>query len=120
VNFEIILPYLGCTANDHVNWWQKAARAKDVREATKLQAQSQRHEKATASTVSVVYRVVWPKGKRRMDWDNLATALKPLQDGLVDAGVIWRDGPDWVTAVSYEQSRGTLPGIVVVVSVTPS
>lgn len=38
-----------------------------------------------------------PRDKRRRDADNLVATLKPCLDGLVDAGVIEDDTPEFVT-----------------------
>ena len=41
-------------------------------------------------------------GVKMLDADNLASAFKPVLDGLKDAGVIVDDAPGWLT-VEYRQ-----------------
>lgn len=69
---------------------------KEVRTVTAyLVAQAQ---VPTLSHISVELHYV-PRDKRRRDPLNLVATLKPIEDGIVDAGVIPDDTPTYLTPV---------------------
>ena len=49
----------------------------------------------------VTVRFTWVEGNRRRDIDNVAFAKKFVLDGLVQAGVIGNDTPQYVTCLLY-------------------
>jgi hypothetical protein len=105
-SFFIPLHDLGYTLNSRVHWSKKKARAAAVRSLAALYAEKWvRTWGRSVGPVSIAYRVVWTKGRRRLDVDNLIGALKPVTDGLKDAGVLVKDSPDWLTSISAAQSR---------------
>lgn len=59
----------------------------------------------TECIVEVLF-VVPRKGRR--DWDNLASTIKPLLDGLVDSGVIVDDSQECIVTISLwiEHQKG--------------
>lgn len=76
------------TANQRMHWRKKAAITKDVRTAARLAAH--RIPDLGRCEVTLTWFV---KDRRRRDADNLISTLKPLCDGLVDAGVVQDDTP---------------------------
>lgn len=91
-------------ANDRFSHWAVKARlVRDIRTATKLLAH--RLPELGRIRVSLVWIVT---DKRRRDGgENVTPTLKPMIDGLVDAGVVTDDTPDLVERVMptirYEQ-----------------
>lgn len=77
---------LGGNARGH---WAKAyAEHKTLREAARLYAQQQlRGVRFGGRTIATV-RVFTPRPGIRRDWDNYLKRLKPVWDGIVDAGVV--------------------------------
>lgn len=74
--------------NDRLHWRAKAARVQTIRNAAALAVRS--HQQANRIRVTLHY---FPKDGRRRDADNLVATLKPLCDGIVDAGVVPDDDP---------------------------
>lgn len=80
--------------NDRQHWRAKAATVKSVRATATLLARSYRPTPRERAIVTLHYR---PRDNRRRDNLNLAATLKPITDGLVDAGVLTRgDSSAWV------------------------
>ena len=90
----IRLPYTKppLNLNDRMHWRKKAAVVKAVRAYVGGMAIYMK----PFQTVRVELHYV-PRDKRRRDADNLVATLKPCLDGLVDAGVIRDDSPEYVT-----------------------
>jgi hypothetical protein len=110
-SFEIRLNQLGVNANERVHWAARHRRNRDVRETSKAFAGAAirwRPRDYMASKAALRYTVTWPKGKRRLnDPDNLLGQLKPVTDGIRDAGLIQDDSPRWLTLLPVEQEKGT-------------
>jgi crossover junction endodeoxyribonuclease RusA len=82
-------------ANDRMHWRQKAALTKRVRETTAWRVKALGIPPARHLTVQLHYA---PGDKRkRRDPANLCATSKPAIDGLVDAGLVPDDTPEWVT-----------------------
>jgi len=81
------------TANKSYHWREKARLTKDIRQATALLAH--RIPPLGKCRVSLVWVVT--DGRRRDGGENVTPTLKPMIDGLVDAGVVLDDTPDLVT-----------------------
>lgn len=80
------------TANQRLHWASKAQRVKALREWAKVTFRS---TDDWAAPVSV--RLDWyVPDKRRRDVDNTVPTLKALCDGLVDAGVVPDDTPQFM------------------------
>ena len=95
------------TANGRYNHWSKARLNKDVRLATKLLAR--RIPFLGHIRVSLVWVV---KDHRRRDGgENITPTLKPMIDGLVDAGIVLDDTPDLVERIMpvVEFRQGATP-----------
>lgn len=79
--------------NDRSHWRVKAKTTKRVREWV---AQSAWYSVPPCAAAVVELHYV-PRDARRRDRDNLVATLKPCMDGLVDAGVIPDDTPEYLT-----------------------
>lgn len=120
VSFPVTLPYLGYSLNESVHWAARGQRASVVRQLAAKWAVMGIDGKGALTPVKVHYDVMWGKGMRRRDLDNLVGMLKPVTDGLVDAGAIYRDDPEWLTGISAAQSRWKGAMVIVTATVTPS
>lgn len=76
------------------HWAQKAKLVRAVRSEAKLRAKHLKIGPLDGCTVELHYQ---PRDKRRRDADNLIPTLKALCDGLVDAGIVPDDTPDYMT-----------------------
>lgn len=87
--WEFGLPFTTqLSLNDRKHWAVKMKDVKEWRDAAHVLA---RHFKVPPCRRIVVELHLYPKGERRRDPDNLVASLKPLIDGLVDAGVVADD-----------------------------
>lgn len=82
--------------NHREHWAVKAKRVKEVRQATALLARQAGVPRLNRITVELHY---CPRDKRRRDPLNLVALLKPIEDGLVDAGVIPDDNPHYLEPI---------------------
>lgn len=66
-------------------------------------------------TVTLIWTV---KDKRRRDTENPVATLKPICDGLVDAGLVPDDTPNWMTkhmpVIEYAPDK--TPGVRITVT----
>lgn len=96
--FELPVPLLGdkpaLSANQRLHWAEKARRTAMVRQAVAWRA---REQKIGQQGHVVVQLHFVPRDQRRRDPSNLTATQKPCVDGLVDAGVVKDDSPEWVT-----------------------
>jgi len=79
--------------NDRMHWRKKAGITKIIRRDICNAAAN--HIALLGWAVVELHYV--PRDKRRRDRDNLVATLKPCMDGLVDAGVIPDDTPEYLT-----------------------
>ena len=95
------------TANKSYHWRAKAKLTKEIRQATKLLA----HLIPALGKIHVSLVWVVKDHIRRDGGENVAPTLKPMIDGLVDAGVVVDDSPQYVIRdmpkVQYE--KGATP-----------
>jgi crossover junction endodeoxyribonuclease RusA len=77
--------------NDRSHWRARADEIATVRQATLVLAKQAKIPPLGRCRVTLVYE---PRDNRRRDQINLAATLKPVQDGLVDAGVVADDTPE--------------------------
>lgn len=82
--------------NDRMHWAVKAKHTKPWREAALVLARAAQIPPCERIEVLLEYR---PEQDRRRDALNLAAALKPIEDGLVDAGIIPDDSGEFHTSV---------------------
>jgi Holliday junction resolvase RusA-like endonuclease len=97
------------TLNSRRHWRAVAADNKTWKAAVTLTAQAQRNEWEAAhglkwrplrlATLHVVFLV---PDRRRRDWDNLISTVKPEVDALVAAGVIVDDSTEVVQTITFE------------------
>jgi Holliday junction resolvase RusA-like endonuclease len=79
------------TSNQRLHWAAKAKITAKVRaEAAEVFAQDRPAERVEVTLTWFV------KDKRRRDADNLVPTLKALCDGLVDAGIVPDDTPEYM------------------------
>lgn len=81
-------------ANQRLHWATKARTTKTVRDVTAITARGARLPKAERITVQLVWVVT---NKRRRDSDNTYPTFKAMCDGLVDAGIVPDDTPEYMT-----------------------
>lgn len=81
--------------NGREHWRVKAKRVAEVRQAAAVA--TRQANVPQLEHISVVLHYV-PRDKRRRDPLNLVATLKPIEDGIVDAGVIPDDNPVYLTS----------------------
>lgn len=80
------------SANDRLHWAVKARRTKTIRDMTAVLARK------VAPAEHVTVQLVWTvRDHRRRDEDNTYPTFKAMCDGLVDAGVVPDDTPQFMT-----------------------
>lgn len=91
--WQLTLPWTKppLSLNDRMTWQVKSTWAKTLRRTAWALAKQAKLPPLGACDVVLVYV---PRDRRRRDEDNLVATLKPLADGLVDAGVVADDTPD--------------------------
>ena len=82
------------TANHRYHWAKKAKLTKAIRHEAHIRAKAMRLNPTKHAHVRLFYR---PADNRRRDPSNLMPTQKALVDGLVDAGVVPDDTPQFVT-----------------------
>lgn len=94
--------------NDRQHWAVKHKHVKEWRDAAHVLARAARIPLCSRIRVELHYV---PAQERRRDPDNLVACLKPLVDGLVDAGVVPDDTERYVerTFPIIHPARATLP-----------
>jgi crossover junction endodeoxyribonuclease RusA len=80
-------------ANQRLHWAQKAKLTRTIREITKMTAQRDNLQAADQITVQLTWVVA---DKRRRDSDNVYPTFKAMCDGLVDAGIVPDDTPQYM------------------------
>lgn len=85
------------TSNQRLHWRETARRTRDLRTYARAVARhpSVRRTEPYDRRVHITAHVAWPD-RRRRDEANLMSTLKPIVDGLVDAGVLTDDSTDWL------------------------
>lgn len=83
------LPFTAALSlNDRMNHWVKAKKVREWREAACWLARAAKIPQCERVRVELHYM---PAQERRRDPDNLVASMKPIVDGLVDAGVVVDD-----------------------------
>lgn len=82
------------SANDRLHWAVKARRTRTIRDMTATLARVEKMPPAEHVTVQLVWTV---RDHRRRDEDNTYPTFKAMCDGLVDAGVVPDDTPQFMT-----------------------
>lgn len=106
--------------NDRQHWRPKARLVGYVRRITLLLAQQHRIPPVDRIAVELHYA---PRDQRRRDPLNLVATLKPVEDGLVDAGVVPDDTEQYVEptmpVIDPPTGKGNLGRLYVVVRELP-
>lgn len=85
------------SANDRMHWAEKARLTKLIRTMTTMLARSA----DIPATGHVTVRLVWVvRDNRRRDTDNTYPTFKAMCDGLVDAGIVPDDTPEFMTKLA--------------------
>lgn len=94
--YDLELPWAKppLNANQRLHWRAKARMVKAVRRTAWALA---RNAKIPACAHIRVWLVYQPRDSRRRDPSNLMPTQKPSLDGLVDAGIVPDDTPEYVT-----------------------
>ena len=96
----VVLPYdkPPPTANKRLFWAEEAKRRKKIRGDVRLLVRDSRLGlKPLAEGQKLKVQLVYtPATNRRRDTDNLWPTLKPICDGIVDAGIVADDTPDYM------------------------
>lgn len=80
--------------NQRLHWARKAKLTKAIRTEAFIRCRAARIPRAKHLTVQLHYQ---PRDNRRRDPSNLMPTQKALVDGIVDAGVVPDDTPQYVT-----------------------
>jgi len=81
------------TANQRLHWSKKAQLTKRIRKVAALEAANANIPALGQCRVQLVWMVL---DSRRRDVDNVVPTLKAMCDGLVDAGIVPDDTPDYM------------------------
>lgn len=99
-------------------WQPRRAAASQLRYFTWAAAVNSRPSEPISGPVVVSAVIQWPKGRRRLDYDAAVSVLKPVLDGLTDAGW-WRDDRQ-VTGILVVQETGHERGSILLTVDRPS
>lgn len=80
--------------NDRMHWAKKAKITKSIRQEVYIRAKAARLRPCKHLKVQFYYQ---PRDRRRRDSSNIIATQKPIVDGLVEAGIVPDDTPDYVT-----------------------
>lgn len=94
-SWSLVLPWTRppLSLNDRMHWQVRRSWVRSVRGVAHLLAVRARIPGLVRCGVELVYA---PRDVRVRDSDNLVATLKPLCDGLVDAGVVIDDSPEYM------------------------
>lgn len=95
-SWTIRLPYTTppLAMNDRMHWAKKAAITKEVRSTTATLTRVLHIPACQRIHVTLHYV---PRDSRRRDPEGLVATQKPCIDGLVDAGIVADDSPEYLT-----------------------
>ncbi len=94
VTYTVHLPSLApLSLNDRGHWTRRAGATRDWREIARLCVKADRVPRLARADIRLV---ATPPDRRRRDRTNLSPTYKAVVDGVVDAGVIPDDTPEFV------------------------
>ena len=104
--------------NGREHWRKKAHATKEVRASARVLAKHVGIPPLPRVSIELHYA---PRDKRRRDAINLAATIKPLEDGIVDAGVVPDDTAEYVqpTHGVIDPPTGTVGRLYVIVRELP-
>jgi hypothetical protein len=110
---EFHLPGLPPTPNHRQHWYVKAKSNREWRGAACLAAKAQKPARPLERAKVTYIR----RSSRPLDADNLTASFKPVQDGLVDAGVLANDKWENIGFPTYLWEKAPMKqgGITVIV-----
>lgn len=116
--FEMSGPRPPLSMNDRSHWAKKSKVTKDLREEAFWRARSAKIPTLTKCRVQITWVV--PDSRRR-DEDNPVPTAKAVYDGIVDAGVVPDDTPEYMEkpTVKIEKQRGQRKWFVTVYEMLP-
>lgn len=97
-------------ANRRMHWAQRARTVKEIRREACIRAKAARIKPQSHITVRLHYQP--DRAIKRRDPANIWPTQKPLIDGLVDAGIVPDDNPEFVTEqvpIIHEKRPGVGP-----------
>lgn len=115
--FHVAIPRTLPTPNSRMHWSDRSPLVAQIRTAVAVQARIKRIALRVPVAIdkrSLRLQLIRGKGQKLLDPDNCVAALKPVVDGLKDAGWIVDDSQKWLE-YSADQARGKQPGVVVTV-----
>lgn len=92
------------TSNQRMHWARKRDVVSNLRERAGWVA---KQLEPITGPVSVTMHVAYPNRSRTRDAHNLAPTLKPILDGIVDAGVLVDDNDEYVRCTSIIADENT-------------
>ena len=96
-SFEAFAPFRLLSANDRAHWRARARNVRTWRQWAHITGHQFRHQTGWAPVPCTVTVELPVRDRRRRDPANYHATLKPIVDGLVDAGIWPDDNPTWVT-----------------------
>lgn len=119
--FVLPLPCALPTPNSRLHWAARAKLTRTLRNTSRIIAQSVRHDWARPTgRVHITLTLLRGKGQKFLDVDAVPAALKPVLDGLVDAGWARDDHPKWLRLTTAQARTSGPPAVrVSVASRTP-
>ena len=106
------LPFRELSPNARHHWAVKARAIKAQRYEIGWLAQSAWGKRTPLKRARISYTFI-VTDKRHRDIDNLVAACKSFQDGLVDAGVIFKDSSEYLTMGSSTLQQGKVEQTVI-------
>jgi len=118
LRFDDVRPPL--TANQRLHWREIAERKRILRNGASFRAKAARIPALERCEVLLIWVVA--RADRRRDADNIVNTLKPMADGLVDAGIVPDDTPDLMVKPMprIELRRGETPHLELIVTRLPA
>ncbi len=97
--YTLRLPYATppLSLNGRMHWATKARITAEIRTFVALSCRGIFQVVTADARMIHVELIYTPRDSRRRDRDNLVATLKPCIDGLVDAGIVPDDSPEYVT-----------------------
>lgn len=116
------LPPRECSPNARLHWAPKARATRAARRVAWYWFQREKPAYWTPKPVTLEITYHCPRscdGYRPRDVQNAIAALKPMVDGMVDAGIVLDDSAEWVSWGVFDITRrrieGRKPGVTVTV-----
>lgn len=109
-------PPASLSPNGRAHWRTKAADAKQVRRDAHLLTWREQQGIITTDDTrwpAASMRICWMFAGRQPDDDNVIARLKPVRDGIADAGLVADDGLIRVEGVTFERVKRSEQAVVI-------